>query len=193
VPHASHPSGYPDAYDLRLRLDDGRRVHVRPILPSDAAELAQAIRTADPQTLHARFLGAAPHVTPMLLDALTRLDYTTRFALVARARGHGIAVARYIRLASEPDAPVSAEVAVAVAPDWRRVGLATRLLGLLARRANECGISTFTVLFMATNRPVVELAYEAHARIFIADGVAQSEIPLDTLPHDPGQHDGEMN
>ncbi|HZC74174.1 MAG TPA: GNAT family N-acetyltransferase [Jatrophihabitans sp.] len=181
---ASHPPGYPDGYDLRLRLDDGRRVQVRPILPSDADELAEAIRTADPETLRARFLGATPRITPALLDSLTRLDYTSRFALVARAHRHGVAIARYVSSPAEPGTRVTAEVAAAVDPEWRRVGLATRLLRLLARRATECDIGTFTVLFSATNRPVAELARDVHARLFIADGLARFEIPLDTLPAD---------
>ena len=33
---------------------------IRPILPSDAPELADAIKTADPDTLRSRFLGGAP-------------------------------------------------------------------------------------------------------------------------------------
>ena len=54
------PPGYPSRYESVVRLADGRRVQVRPILPSDAPELAEAIRTADAETLHARFLGGPP-------------------------------------------------------------------------------------------------------------------------------------
>lgn len=176
---ARNPPGYPETYELRLRLDDGRHVDVRPIVPPDADELAAAIRGADPDTLRSRFLGATPVITPALLDSLTRLDYSSRFALVAPAEGRLVAVARYISVPAGPDAPTTAEVAVAVAPQWRRVGLATRLIRLLARRAHECGVSVFTVLFSATNRPVLQLVHDAHARVFIADGVAQSEILLD--------------
>jgi hypothetical protein len=45
------PAEYPVAHQTTARLADGRRVTIRPILPSDAAELADAIRTADPETL----------------------------------------------------------------------------------------------------------------------------------------------
>lgn len=72
-------------------------VWVRPILPSDAPELAEAIRAADPDTLRRRFLGVPPRMTPRLLTWLTTVDYVRRFALVAfdPATGHGIAVARF--------------------------------------------------------------------------------------------------
>ena len=38
------PPGYPSEYEVELVLSDGREVSVRPILPSDAAELAVAFR-----------------------------------------------------------------------------------------------------------------------------------------------------
>lgn len=175
------PAGYPAEYELRVRLSDGRRVQVRPILPSDAPELAEAILTADAATLRARFLGGAPKITPDLLDTLTRLDYTSRFALVARARRRGIAVARYIALPPADDGKVAAEIAVAVDPAWRRRGLATALVRLLARRAQDCGISSFTALFFSQNLPVVELARDVHARVFVADEASRLEFSFDDV------------
>lgn len=166
------PPDYPSLYESAVRLADGRRVDIRPILPSDALELAEAIRTADAETLRARFLRGPPQLTDAVLDELTRVDYVTRFALVARSGGRGVAVARYGTLPPSEDKPSVADIAVAVAPQWRRVGLATALVGLLARRAQECGITHFTALFLASNRPVTELAHEGHGRVVIAEGVA---------------------
>lgn len=177
-PAGPRPDGYPAQYEVRLSLADGRRVQIRPILPTDAAELAEAIRTADAETLRLRFLGAPPPITAAVLDALTNVDYTSRFALVARARGKGIAVTRYAALPPDEDGSVAADVAVVVAPEWRRRGLATLLIQLLARRAAECGIERFTATFLARNRPVVELAHEGGARVVIADGAAQLSARL---------------
>ena len=64
------PRGYPAQYQQELVLSDGRTVLIRPVLPSDAPELADAIKTADPDTLRRRFLGAPPRVTPELLTHL---------------------------------------------------------------------------------------------------------------------------
>jgi GNAT superfamily N-acetyltransferase len=170
---SDRPPDYPLAYERRLTLGDGRRVQVRPILPSDAPELAAAIRDADPADLRARFLGGPPRITDEVLDRLTRLDYRNRFALVARAAGRGVAVARYSRLAADDEAgPAAAEIAVAVAPEWRRVGLASALIAALADRALECGIESFTALFLPSNKPVAELADQAHARVVVADSAA---------------------
>lgn len=69
-------------------------------------------------------------------------------------------------------------------PRWRRIGLATALVQLLARRALECGITDFSALFLANNRPVTALAHDSHARVVIADGRAQLDTPLRTQNKD---------
>lgn len=193
------PAGYPRGYDCVVGLADGRRVEIRPILPSDAPELAEAIRTADAETLHARFMGGPPRLTPAVMDGLTRLDYINRFALVARSRGrclgasHGVAIARYAAQPSAEGSEVVAEIALAVALEWRRVGLATILVELLARRALECGITDFTAQFLAQNRPVTELAQDGHARVVVAKGIAQLHATLNTPHEDWPGHDRSTN
>ncbi len=156
-------------------LSDGRRVFIRPIVPADAPELGEAIRAADPETLHRRFLGAPPKVTPRLLEHLTSVDYLHRFALVARdARtGHGVAVARY-----EGSGDSTAEVAVVVHPGWRRVGLATVLVRLLARAAINRGFHAFSASYLAENRPVAALLTDAGGAgtALIRQGLAEAKI-----------------
>lgn len=158
-------------------LQDGRVVDVRPVVPEDAAELGEAMRTADADTLNRRFLGGPPPVTPALLRYLTVLDYRTRFALVARDRltGEGVAIARYEHISEGV-----AEIAVAVDPRWRRVGLATALVHLLAEAALARGISSFTASFLADNQPVAALLADAGAggAGSIADGIAQLQVAL---------------
>ena len=179
------PRGYPSEYEVELVLPDGREVSVRPILPSDAAELEVAFRFADSATLWMRFLGPPPELTPELLEWLTDVDYKTRFALVARdSRGHGIGVARWV---AQPDSD-SAEVAVAVDPLWRRRGLAKRLLVLLTKAAQERGIRTFTATFAAANAPVADLVKATGATVEITGGLVRMRsdlskvAPLTSLP-----------
>ncbi len=148
------PPGYPWEYQRLVRLDDGRRILIRPILPSDAPGLAEAIKTADADTLRRRFLGSPPPLTPDLLAHLTTVDYIRRFALVAidPASERGVAIARY-----DPAGEDVAEVSIAVSPGWRHAGLATVLLMLLAEAAAERGIRTFSGSYLAENRPVAAL------------------------------------
>ncbi len=172
------PPGYPMEYQREEVLRDGRRVLIRPILPSDAPELAEAIRTADADTLRRRFLGGPPQVTPELLAHLTVIDYVRRFALVAIdvTSGRGVAVARY-----EPAGEGVAEVAVAVKPTWRHAGLGTLLILLLAKAAAERGVHTFAASYQAENRPVAALVEDVgglSAQV-IEHGIADFSLALD--------------
>jgi RimJ/RimL family protein N-acetyltransferase len=175
---ADLPSGYPQEYQRLVMLRDGRSVLIRPILPSDAPALAEALESADADTIRRRYLGGHPRVTPELLAFLTTVDYTSRFALVAvePASQRGVAIARY-----EPaDQDGTAEVAIAVAPGWRDDGLASELLRLLAQAASERGIHTFTGMYLADNRPVTALinAADEPANRVASHGIAEFSVQL---------------
>ncbi|HEV2255735.1 MAG TPA: GNAT family N-acetyltransferase [Streptosporangiaceae bacterium] len=175
---ADLPPGYPQEYTRLVTLHDGRSVLIRPVLPGDAPALAEAIESADADTIRRRFLGGHPRVTPEFLDYLTTVDYTSRFALVAvePASQRGIAITRY-----EPaEQDSTAEVAIAVTPAWRDVGLATELLRMLAQAASERGIHTFTGTYLADNRPVTALinAADEPATQVTSGGIAEFSVPL---------------
>ena len=184
---AGLPPGYPRECEQEITLRDGRRVLIRPILPSDAPELAEAIKTADPGTLRRRFLGGPPRVTSALLAHLTVVDYVQRFALVAidTVTARGVAVARY-----EPAGEGVADVAVVVRPAWRRVGLGTVLMACLAKAAAERGIHTFSASYLAENTPVAALVEDAGGlgKQVISRGVA--EVSLALAPQPPAKHPG---
>ncbi|RZU53234.1 L-amino acid N-acyltransferase YncA [Krasilnikovia cinnamomea] len=174
---ADAPPGYPAQYERLVHLHDGRTVFIRPIVPGDAAALAEAISSADLDTLHRRFLGAPPRLSSRLLAHLVTVDYARRFAVVAvDTAGRGVGIARY-----EPAGEGSADVAVAVDPTWRRVGLATELITTLARAALENRIHTFTATFLAQNQPVAALLEHADAagRAQISQGIADAVVALD--------------
>ena len=71
---ADLPPGYPQEYQRLVTLSDGRSVLIRPIQPSDAPMLAEAIESADADTIYRRFFGGRPRVTPELLDHLTTVN-----------------------------------------------------------------------------------------------------------------------
>jgi len=175
---ADLPAGYPQEYQRLVTLRDGRSVLIRPVLPSDAPALAESIAAADADTIQRRFLGGRPQVTPELLDHLTTVDYTSRFALVAvePASQRGVAIARY-----EPAGQNgAADVAIAVIPGWRGAGLASELLHVLAQAASERGIHTFTGMHLADNSPVAALidAADEPAHRITSRGITEFSVPL---------------
>ena len=172
------PPSYPRDYERLLRLRDGRIVAIRPLLPCDAPALSEAIMTADADTLRRRFLGGRPRLTPAMLTRLTSLDYQRRFALVAAAAGsrRGVAIARYEAVGDRV-----AEFAIAVDPAWRRIGLATVLVELLAQAALDRGIDEFSMSYLAENRPVAALIARSGGagKQLIHQGIAEVVMALD--------------
>jgi len=144
------PAAYPFAYERHFTLDDGRRVWVRPVVPTDAPALGREIEATDGDTLYQRFFNPSLRITDERLRLLTQLDYTRRFAVAAfDVGGAGVAIARF-----EASAETCAELAVVVKPGWRGAGLATVLLALLEEAAAERGFTELEALYLAENHAI---------------------------------------
>lgn len=171
------PAAYPGDLEGEFLLGDGTMVSIRPILPSDVAEIERAYAEADAETLFHRFFTAAPHLGDKQIHYLAEVDYDRRLALVAFGEdGHGVGVARYEGLTD----PHRAEVAVVVHPDWRRHGIATELLRRLEEPARRRGFGEFVAVYLRENRAVAavfdDLGYTPPHH---EDGLTQVEKRID--------------
>ena len=165
------PDGYPRTFERRLTLADGVEVLVRPVVPADAALLADEVAHADAETLYLRFFTPSIRLGPDRLRRLTDLDYRHRFAVAAFAEdGEGIGIARY-----EGDAAsTEAEIAVTVKPGWRHRGVASRLLELLDEAGRDNGIEGFFAYYLEENDGAAALlAGSGFGRPVFEDGVVK--------------------
>jgi RimJ/RimL family protein N-acetyltransferase len=162
----------------QITLRDGSTLAVRPIHAADKELLQRGVEAMSPDSRYKRFLSATPQLSRSQLRYLTEVDHHDHEALVAMTdAGDPVGVARFVRLAGEPDA---AEVAVAVNDDWHQRGVATGMLTLLARRAREEDIARFTATALASNTAVIDLLEElGPARVATAgDGLVEMRIDL---------------
>src|SRR5215210_2373388 len=143
---------WPQAITLKDRSD----VLVRPLEPDDAAELGAAIERLSPESRYRRFLSPIPRLPASHLRSLTDVDHHTREALVAfdPSSRRGLGVARWGLLVDDPRA---AEVAVGVADDRQRLGLASALLCLLLDRAKSEGLREARAATLAENGAALHL------------------------------------
>jgi len=160
-------------------LRDGGRIDIRPIRPEYREELADGVRRMSPESRYRRFFTPTDELGESELRYLTEVDHHEHEALVALEpdSGHGIGVARFVRLPSDPEA---AEIAVAVVDSWHRRGVASALLGRLTERAREEGIARFSAEILTENRPMLDLIHElGDVRITRRDpGAVEVEVDL---------------
>jgi RimJ/RimL family protein N-acetyltransferase len=134
------------AEPLDVILRDGRTLRLRSPGPDDANALLAFFSSLSQQSLYRRFHGF-PEIGPRLVEPLVSADAHEAGALVGCVDDRIVAVANFARLRD----PKAAEVAFAVADDYQRRGIGTRLLEQLAARAAELGVERF----VAETLPVV--------------------------------------
>jgi RimJ/RimL family protein N-acetyltransferase len=134
----------PETWQRRTALRDGTRVLLRPVEPEDRGRLVRGFRELSPTSRYLRFHHQVEELTPAQLDHLTVVDHRDHEAIVAldlaRPSEPGVGVARYVRDHYERHV---AEAVVTVADRYHGRGAATLLIGTLAARAREQGITVF--------------------------------------------------
>ena len=180
--HGDHDQ--PGADDLargeRVALTDGDEVIITRLTPGDLPLLAEAFARLSEESRRLRFLGPKPRLTQSELRYLTEIDGHRHEALAAidPRTGRGVAIGRFVR---DPVDPSRAEVALTVADEWQRRGLGKLLLGRLADRAREEGITHFTALVAVDNENMQKLLERIDAPASIKQtgpDVAEYEILL---------------
>lgn len=171
------PPGYPEELEADVVLADGTRAHMRPIVPDDAEALADEILTADSETLYLRFFTTSVKPDDEMMERLTVLDYRTALAvgMIDVETGESMGIARYAEVDAE-----AVEVAVSVKREWRRRGIADRLLDTVEAAARRAGYRRSTALYLLENAPAAALFERRGYRVVGANrGIV--EISLDLI------------
>jgi len=145
---------YPSEYELDIVLRDGGGARVRPIRPDDGDHVKAFFEALGPESRYYRFFRVKNTLEQEEIEYFTRVDYSDRMALIALHDGEMIAVARYDRDLSDPEA---AEVAFAVVDEHQGRGLGTRLLELLTSHARSHGIKGFRAFVLGENRQMMRV------------------------------------
>ena len=135
-------------------LRDETTVLVRAVEPGDKDLIRAGFDRLSDESRYRRFLTPTLELGQPMVRYLTEVDHHDHEALVAvdPDSGEGVGIARFVRTG-----PQTAEVAVTVVDDWQGRGLGTILLELLAERAREEGIDTFSALTLTTNTEMLDL------------------------------------
>jgi acetyl coenzyme A synthetase (ADP forming)-like protein len=138
------------AQPLDVILRDGTTLRLRSPSPEDADALLEFFRGLSQQSLYRRFHGL-PVVDEHLVEPLIQADGREAGALIGCVGDSVVAVANFARLRD----PTAAEVAFAVADEYQRRGIGTRLLEQLAALAGGLGIDRFLATVLPDNRQML--------------------------------------
>ncbi len=140
-----------EASDVVLR--SGSTLRLRPVRGGDAPALLDFQKGLPADSVYFRFFGV-PGPDPRAAAAAAAVDYRDRFGYVGEAAGRLVAVAHYVRDASDPSL---AEVTFAVEEALRGQGVGTRLLERLAEIARSRGIATFEARAQGPNPRMLDV------------------------------------
>jgi acetyltransferase len=169
-----YPAEMIEQWDAR-----GEAVVIRPIRPEDAAAHEALFHRQSPEDVRFRFFSAMRTLSPEQVARLTQIDYDREMALIAvqQSTGDTVAVAR---LVCEQDCR-SAEFAIAVQPDMKGRGLASRLMRRLIEWGRARGVAEIVGQVLADNAPMLafarHLGFEIH-RLPGEDDVLEARMSL---------------
>ncbi len=175
-------------YSTRHILADGTTVTLRLVQPGDRDELARQFHRMSADSRYRRFFSGIRELSEEMLDYLTVVDGYNHFAILAFTESldlkkeAGVGVARFVRLADEPEV---AEAAVTVVDDHQGRGIGRLLLAALVEAAQERGVKKFRGEVLASNEPMCKLLEAAGAHgTDTGDGTLIFDVPLDPQAHD---------
>jgi RimJ/RimL family protein N-acetyltransferase len=144
--------------------------------PTDGSELRRFFYRLSPETIYRRFHSPLTRPEQAHPRFLLDVDHRDREAVVAVVDGEIVGVARYVRRSGAS----TAEVAVVVADEWQRQGIATRLMSALTGFALEAGVERFTMTIQADNTPVLRLMGRLYpgAATSHSHGILEAVVPL---------------
>lgn len=152
------------------------RVAMARLEPSDGEALRRLFYRLSPQTIYRRFHSPVVYPDQAQPQRLLDIDHHDREAVVALVDGEIVGVARYFR---QPGSE-AAEIAIVVADDWQRRGLATRMLNVLAQLARAASIERFTATLQPDNPPALALLGKFHAsQRILTEGQILATLPID--------------
>jgi len=145
-------------FQYKTKLRDGTPILIRSIQPDDKGQLKDGFNKLSAKSRFLRFMSHIGKLSNNTLKYLTEIDNVNHVALGAADMSggieHGVGIARYIRLADEPDV---AEFAIVVVDDYHKKGIGTLLLKLLMQCAQKNGIRSFRAFVLRENTAMIKM------------------------------------
>lgn len=150
---------YPKELEECVQLKDGSKVDLRPIRPEDEPDHWDFLEHMSPEDKRFRFFGNVGTLPRAEMVKLTQIDYDREMAFIAKGEAPDgpyktLGVARAMIQAGN----TSAEFAVAVRSDLKRMGLGRLLMEKIIRYLHSRRTKRITGAALSDNKGMIELA-----------------------------------
>ena len=123
-----------------LRLEDRAEVVVRAVKVDDAPMLQAFVRGLSERSRRFRFFSALVELSTSQLDRLVRPDRIGLALVALTGRSKDAAIVGEARYVVDPAPDCDAEFAIAIADEFQRKGLGTRLMRSIVAHASKTGV-----------------------------------------------------
>jgi len=146
-----------EQYKNRITLKNGKRMSVRPLLPSDEFAYRNFFYSLREETVYYRFFRKIRIFSrEMLQRQWSSVDYRKNMSLIGlvQKKGHKeiMAIGSYAE-----DKDRYAEVAFVVREDFQGMGVASHLIGELEKIAKKNGYKGFSAIVLPENRSMIRV------------------------------------
>lgn len=169
----------PRKQGFEVRLREGLRARIRPVLPEDKMRIQCGMKLLSAESRFYRFFNDAAELSPELLQYLTEVDQHDHVAWIAvnpdLPGEPGMGIARFIRAV---DKSGTAEIALTVVDTFQGLGLGAALLNILLVRAEQLNIRTLRAVVLPDNYRVIRWMQRLGAISKWKDGLVELELSV---------------
>jgi len=166
---------------MSTRTSESTTIEIRPVCPTDRADLSRFYASLSADSRYARFLATTWGITDHAADSFCGLDHEHREGLVATASLPDRSAQIVGHLCLDPLEDAAFEMAVAVADGWRGQGIGRRLLNEAIDWASRHGVAQLRATMLATNIPILALIRSTGRTVVLTSpdcGLIEAEIAV---------------
>ena len=156
---------YPVHLIKHIELEDGCKLTLRPICPTDKALLQNFVSELSLESRYMRFMHSVSELTPYMLQQFTNVDYRKTMAFLAIAHSGEnkqlVGVVRYAEL--EPS--MMGEFALVITDKFQHRGLGTIMMNVMTQHAREQGLQWLQASILQENSHMLNLMQRLHFHI----------------------------
>ncbi|MFX1398395.1 MAG: GNAT family N-acetyltransferase [Promethearchaeota archaeon] len=148
---------YPENYETKFKLKNGKTILFRPIKPTDERMLQELYYSLDNKDRYYRFFTPTKDFRHKKIQYNLTIDYATNMVLVGEysetSKKEIIAIGGFFKTIQ----PNVAEIAFTVKENWRGNGITTFLLNYMIKIGRELNYKEFTGSILVENKPMLHI------------------------------------